>query len=124
MDAKKIVLVGFLIVGVISFLVFNEFVSLLWTYWGTDIDLGVGVSLPTLIAAGIGLVIFLVLQNNSKAKVFCNEVVHELGKVTWADRSESVKSSGVVIVIVAIAALILWAYDLLWKFVMGQFLGF
>mgnify|MGYP001596990919 CR=1 FL=1 len=49
-----------------------------------------------------------------RANGFFNEVALELGKVTWPQRKETVASTGVVIFLVGIAALILFLIDFLW----------
>ena len=61
-------------------------------------------------AAGVALW----ARSNSRANGFFNEVVLELSKVTWPNRKESVGSAGVVVVLVGIAALLLFVIDYIW----------
>ena len=63
-----------------------------------------------LVAAGAGLWI----RRWARANQFLNEVAVELGKVSWPARKETVTSSGVVAVLVGIAALLLAVIDLMW----------
>ncbi|MBI2083981.1 MAG: preprotein translocase subunit SecE [Deltaproteobacteria bacterium] len=57
-----------------------------------------------------------------RANQFFNEVVVELSKVTWPLGKETVASSGVVAVLVSVAALILAVIDLIWaKMALGVF---
>jgi preprotein translocase subunit SecE len=62
------------------------------------------------IAAGIGFWV----RKDGKANNFLNEVVLELSRVTWPNRKETVASAGVVVVLIGIAALILFLIDSLW----------
>lgn len=59
-------------------------------------------------AAGFGV------RRSEKANRFLNEVVVELGKVTWPMRKETFASSSVVAVLVGIAAVFLTLFDVLW----------
>ncbi|OGQ06854.1 MAG: preprotein translocase subunit SecE [Deltaproteobacteria bacterium RIFCSPLOWO2_12_FULL_40_28] len=49
-----------------------------------------------------------------KISAFVNDVVVELGKVTWPQRKETVLSAVVVIVMVGIASVFLFTFDTLW----------
>ncbi|MBI4211955.1 MAG: preprotein translocase subunit SecE [Deltaproteobacteria bacterium] len=70
---------------------------------------------PTdLIAITVGAIFFLVLVRNERAGLFVSEVFTELAKVTWPNRKETAMSSVVVVVLLALSALILFTFDLLW----------
>jgi preprotein translocase subunit SecE len=51
-----------------------------------------------------------------RVRTFFREVRIEMKKVTWPPRNELIKSTGVVIVAVAIAAVFIFAFDRLWIF--------
>ncbi len=55
---------------------------------------------------------------------FGEEVVAELAKITWPLRREVVASTGIVLVMVGIAALVLFVFDSLWGSVMRRILEF
>jgi preprotein translocase subunit SecE len=50
-----------------------------------------------------------------RVRTFFREVRIEMKKVTWPTRKELLKSTGVVIIAVAIAAAFIGVFDLLWK---------
>ena len=50
-----------------------------------------------------------------RTRTFFREVRIEMKKVTWPPRKELIKSTGVVIVAVAIAAIFIGAFDALWN---------
>ena len=56
----------------------------------------------------------LAVRRWERGNRFLNEVVVELGKVTWPVRKAVVSSSGVVVVLVAIAGVLLTLMDLIW----------
>lgn len=66
--------------------------------------------LSFLVALGVGIAV----RRNVQANGFLNDVVVELSRVTWPQRKETVASAGVVIVLVGIAALLLFLIDSLW----------
>jgi preprotein translocase SecE subunit len=73
-------------------------------------------ALAFLVAAGLGFW----ARRYQRANVFLNEVVSELSKVTWPERKDTVSSAGVVVVLLSIAALILFLIDSLWRFVVQR----
>ncbi|MBL7684614.1 MAG: preprotein translocase subunit SecE [Deltaproteobacteria bacterium] len=50
------------------------------------------------------------------------EVISELGKVTWPTQKETVASTGVILVMVAIASGILFVFDTVWSMLTRLFL--
>lgn len=67
----------------------------------------------------VGAGVFLTLYKSTVASTFMNEVVSELGKVTWPTQDETVKATIAVLIAVVIAGVILWLVDLLWIYVIG-----
>lgn len=62
----------------------------------------------------IGAILFLVLYRNDRANQFMNEVVVELGRVTWPASRETASATGIVIVMVLISGLLLGFLDYVW----------
>ncbi len=63
----------------------------------------------------IGVAVFLLLYTNTAANAFMTEVsVELLSKVTWPTSKDTYAATGVVIVTVVIASLILGLFDWLW----------
>ena len=80
------------------------------------------VVVPLLILA-IGLwASFRVVQLPSFAD-FLISVEAEMNKVSWPARTELFRSSIVVMLMIFILAFVLFAFDLMWKFLLGRLLG-
>ncbi len=63
----------------------------------------------------LGVAVFLLLYTNTAANAFMTEVsVELLSKVTWPTSKDTYAATGVVIVTVVIASLILGLFDWLW----------
>lgn len=56
----------------------------------------------------------VILNKHVKINEFSVEVASELSKVTWPERKETIMSTGVIAVMVAICALLLFGFDSLW----------
>ncbi len=114
METQKWVNLGLLIGSAIVFLFLVYFVGFVWDVarlprfdeWPVSAD----VLVAFVLAAGVGVW----TRRWEKANRFFNEVAIELSKVTWPVRKETVASSGVVVVLVGVAALLLTTIDLLW----------
>jgi len=74
-------------------------------------------------AAGlVGFIMFMVLNLNTKATEFTDEVFGELKKVTWPTSKETAASSLVVSIMVLIAALSFLLMDWIWSSFFGWIL--
>lgn len=80
------------------------------------------IQLPALLALVLALLAFTLVRRNSKAMGFLNEVSQELAKVTWPQGKETVMSTGVIIVMVGVASVILFFFDFLWGTLTKSFL--
>jgi preprotein translocase subunit SecE len=74
---------------------------------------------PNELAITIGAVVVAVVggylaYRNERAFAAAYDVTAELEKVTWPSRKETYAATGVVIVTVAIASIILWGFDTVW----------
>jgi preprotein translocase subunit SecE len=67
----------------------------------------------------LALACFIILIRHTRVNEFMEEVVSELRKVTWPGREEVVRSTFVVIVCIAVASLILGAFDMIWGKLVG-----
>jgi preprotein translocase subunit SecE len=81
------------------------------------------IQLPAVVALAISLAAFALTRRNKKAMTFLDEVTQELAKVTWPNGKETVTSTGVIIVMVGIAAVILFLFDTLWGTLTRNFLA-
>lgn len=124
MQSQKWVNLALLGIGTLLFLFFSKAFQMVWdlarwplfSEWPVEpiYLLGFAVAGGTAVA----------LRMNQKANVFFNEVVLELVKVTWPQRKETVASSGVVVLLVGVAAVIMFLIDFLWGTVSRGLLKF
>ena len=73
-----------------------------------------GLNATTLGAIVLGVTTFLVLNRHPKVINFTDEVIVELGKVTWPEKDETVHSTVVVIGLTLFIAAALGIYDYVW----------
>lgn len=71
-------------------------------------------SLPALIALAIAVGGFIYVRRNPKAYGFLGEVATELSKVTWPTMQETVASTGVIVVMIGIASMMMFSFDAIW----------
>lgn len=69
-------------------------------------------------AIALGAVLGFVLYLNNQSNAFMNEVVLELGRVTWPTTSDTYKATILVVIFVLIAGVVLGGFDSLWTWVM------
>jgi preprotein translocase subunit SecE len=80
------------------------------------------IQLPTLIALVLAFLAFIFARSNHKVFNFLDEVATELSKVSWPTSQETITSTGVIVVMVGIAALILFGFDAIWGTLTNSFL--
>jgi len=78
--------------------------------------------LPKAIALVVGVAVFIGVRSQPKAMGFLEDVANELSKVTWPNPQETIASTGVIIVMVGIASLIMFVFDTLWGTLTRSFL--
>lgn len=111
---KKYIDLGLLLAAVAVGFLLQQFLLQLWDLFHLPLMENLPVSLPSLLAGLIALGLFLFFRSNAKSYNFLGEVATELAKVTWPSRQETVASTGVIIVMVGIASLIMFGFDALW----------
>jgi preprotein translocase subunit SecE len=118
---KKAVSLIYLACGVITGLLFREIFQTVWVLARLPMPTQWVVSPADMLAGAVGVITFIVLLKNAKVNSFTNEVITELGKVTWPNKKETVLSTGVVSVLVGICAVILFGFDMIWGSVVKVF---
>lgn len=104
-----------LLIGAGAFYLFAyQLVAALWDVGRLPVPEDWPVEPSHLIGFAMAAGVALWARSSAAANGFFNEVVLELSKVTWPNRKESVGSAGVVIVLVGIAALLLFVIDSIW----------
>jgi preprotein translocase subunit SecE len=112
MGSNKIVHLMFAVGALLAAFLLSKAGDWLWSYFAKPNDLLInGVAL--LVAAGGALVAY----RNERVFAAATEVTRELEKVTWPTRKETSAATIVVIVTVAIAALVLTAFDYVWSLI-------
>jgi preprotein translocase subunit SecE len=112
MGSNKIVHLMFAVGALLAAFLLSKAGDWVWSYFAKPNDLLInGVAL--LVAAGGALVAY----KNERVFAAATEVTRELEKVTWPTRKETSAATIVVIVTVAIAALVLTAFDYVWSLI-------
>lgn len=117
-QTQKWVNLGLLVVAVLVFLFFNQLFTALWDVARLPVNEEWPVAPAQLIAFVLAAGLVFGARSYKRANTFFNEVVVELSKVTWPEPKETVSSAGVVIVLIGIAAMILFVIDQLWRVAM------
>ena len=73
------------------------------------------VNISSVLALLAGGLTFAALFRSQRAVKFTDEVLHELFRVTWPTREETVRASVTVVVVTAFTASMLAIYDFIWK---------
>ncbi|MBN1283750.1 MAG: preprotein translocase subunit SecE [Proteobacteria bacterium] len=119
--SQKAVSLIYLACGAVAWLLFREIFATAWVLARLPMPADWIVSPVDMLSAAIGLATFVALLRSSRVGAFTNEVITELGKVTWPNKKETVLSTGVVSVLVGICAVILFGFDMLWGMLVKVF---
>ena len=120
-NLQKWVNLSFLSVGIIAWVLLRQVFVLAFEPLGFNrVDWLLS---PSDIAGFVsGFIVFIALLRSAKAHSYLTEVMGELAKVTWPDGKETVLSTGVVAVMLAIATLCILIFDTVWIWVVDKFL--
>lgn len=111
---QKFVSLIYLLCGAVVWLLFRELAATVWAIAHLPQPADWVVPPSEIIAIVAGIIAFVVLIRSKVVNTFTNDTITELAKVTWPNRKETVISTGVVSVLVGIAASILFGFDMLW----------
>ncbi len=111
---QKLVSLIYLACGFVAWLIFRELFATVWALAHLPQPVDWVLAPSEIVAIVLGVLTFVVLVRNKLVNTFTNDTITELGKVTWPNRKETVISTGVVSVLVGIAAGILFGFDVLW----------
>lgn len=118
MQTQKWVNGGLLTLAVLVFLFCSQLFDALWNLARLPVNEDWPVEPAWILSFVVAAGLFVALRRYQKANVFFNEVVFELSKATWPEPKETVLSARVVIMILAIATMILFLIDQLWRVAM------
>ena len=113
---KKWVNLSFLFCGVFTWIFFREIFEVVFNSIGF-IQPQWLLAPSDLAGIAAGAVVFVALVKWPRANIYFDNVLAELSKVTWPDRKETVVSTGVVAVLVAIATLCILFFDTVWAWI-------
>ncbi len=113
-STQKIVNLGLIFAGAAVFLFLEKLTGAIWSLVRLPRMVDWIATPQAIIAFAIAAGAALIVRRNQKSNQFLNEAVTELSKVTWPPNKETVVSTGISCVLVAICALILFAFDSLW----------
>jgi preprotein translocase subunit SecE len=114
MNNQRIVDGAFGALGVVGGYFVRQVADTLWGILRLPLPQEWPVSPSDLMGIASAVAIFIIFRKNAKANTFTNEVLVELSKVTWPPRKETLLSTVVVTIMVAICSLILFGFDTLW----------
>lgn len=111
---QKIVNGSFVGVSLIAWLFFRQLIDTLWGAFKLRTPQDLPFTPADAIAVVIAVAVFILLKKQKKINDFCGEVIVELSKVTYPPKKETFLSTIVISIMVAICAVILFAFDTLW----------
>lgn len=114
MNQKRWVTLAIAVASFLVFAVLSQALGAVWDSFRLPIYDEWVLGVPTLIAIGVGVVLFVGLSKSTKVTLFLTDVVVELSKVTTPKRKETILSAVVVVVMVGFASVILFCFDALW----------
>ncbi len=121
---KKYLDLGFGAIALIVWLMFRQLFVFAWESFRLPIYENFAIGIPDVLAFLLAVVVFVVLKRNAKVSEFGLDVISELSKVTWPTRKETMVSTGVIIIMVAIASVLMFGIDTLWGTLTRSFLEF
>jgi preprotein translocase subunit SecE len=122
MSVTRAVNMSFVVVGLLLWVVSEEFYSFLLGFVGAGANrglIGVEFTLSDLMGFLTGLGGALFMWRHAKINTMAHEIGNELSKVTWPDWPETRGAAIVVIVVTVLFALILGLYDAVWSTLTG-----
>lgn len=107
-------MVSFVGASVVAWLLVRQIVDVLWGFLRLPMPQDLPVTPADAIGVVAAVIVFVVLRRNAKVNQFMNEVFVELAKVTWPPRKETMLSTVVIVIMVAICSVIIFGLDTLW----------
>jgi preprotein translocase subunit SecE len=117
MGPNKVVHMMFAVGALLAAFLLSKAGEWVWSYFSKPNDLVIN-GIALLVAAGAAYVAY----RNERVFAAATEVTRELEKVTWPTRKETSAATIVVIVTVAISALVLSGFDMVWAALAGWIL--
>jgi preprotein translocase subunit SecE len=119
---QKWIDLGLGLAAVALWFLLSQMLTQVWTIFRLPLMADWPIQLPALLALVGSAGAFALTRWNARAMAFLNDVAVELSKVTWPTMQETVASTGVIIVMVGIASLLMFFFDTLWGTLTRSFL--
>ncbi|MFH1875059.1 MAG: preprotein translocase subunit SecE [Pseudomonadota bacterium] len=119
--SKKSISLIYLTCAAITWVVLRQLAGTIWAIAHLPQMVGWVVPPTDIISAVLALSVFLILMKNQKVNTFTHEVITELAEVSWPKRKETLLSTGIVSILVGIAAGILFGFDMFWGMIVQLF---
>ena len=119
--SKKVTSLIFLACGFLAWLLFREVFATLWVIAHLPSPEGWVIAPQEILSIVVGVVTFVLLIKSEKVVNFTEGTLSELSKVAWPNRKETALSTVVVAILVAICAVILFGFDMVWGAVVRIF---
>ncbi len=121
--SQKWVDVGLLVFGLALFWFLSHLTGFVWEMsgvrWGRDFFIE-----PTvLLSFAIAVAVFVAMRKNEVLNNYFNDVVVELTLVHWPERKQTFGSAVVVLMMLGIAAVILFVFDSIWSISLRKIVG-
>jgi preprotein translocase subunit SecE len=111
MGPNKVLHLMFGVAAILAAFLLSRIGDWVWSYFAKPNDL-----LVNGVALTIGVMAAVLAYKNERVFAAAVDVTRELEKVTWPSRKETYAATVVVIVMVAISAIVLTAFDYVWSF--------
>lgn len=118
---KKIINGALAGLAIVIWFLMRQVADTVWDIFRLPLPQNLPVAPSDLIGAVIAAAVFIIIKRYQKMNEFMDEAVTELSKVTWPPKKETLLSAVVVSGMVAVCALILFAFDTLWGTVVKLF---
>ena len=115
-DNKKLVTVSFALLGALCAFLFSVFFSFLAAHLAAVERFKSQELVSNILVVGVGLVVFSVLNFNSKSVDFTDSVISELKKVVWPSKKETGLMTFIVIIALVLSGIVIGVYDSVWAY--------
>lgn len=107
---------AFLLIGLLAFWLFDKVIYASWnmlvdSFQNLPEAQGRFITPASLILA-VGVIV--ILFRNQRIGRFSHDVASEMTRVNWPDRQETLKQTGIVLIVSILGSLILGLFDLIW----------
>jgi preprotein translocase subunit SecE len=91
-------------------------------YWYAEVDTALRVA-AGIVIIGISLAVASQTGKGRQFWAFAKDARHEMRKVVWPSRQETIKNTVMVVIIVALMSCFLWGIDALLAWLISRFVG-